>query len=119
MASRVYRTATGRVDALQRVSIDVPAGAITAVVGPAGSGKSTLLRLVAGLDRPTAGRVRVAAVEVESASSRALRRLRRETVGYLFQRPSDNFVSFLCVGDHLKLWRPRGGGHELVDPQEV
>lgn len=56
---RTYRTPTGEVRALRDVSAELPAGVVSAVVGPSGSGKSSLLRLIAGLDRPTEGSVRV------------------------------------------------------------
>ena len=100
---KTYRTATGEVRALRGISETFPAGSLTAVVGPSGSGKSSLLRLLAGLDRPTSGTIRVGDIAVERASGRTLRRFRRTVVGYLFQRPSDNFLPHLTVADHLRL----------------
>lgn len=100
---RTYRTPTGEVRALHDVTADLPTGVISAVVGPSGSGKSSLLRLIAGLDRPTEGSVRVRGTELGRASSRARRLARRSTVGYVFQRPSDNLVPHLTVADHLRL----------------
>jgi ABC-type lipoprotein export system ATPase subunit len=85
------------------VSVDFPAGQVTAVVGPSGSGKSSLLRIVAGLDRPTSGTVTVGDVDVGRLPRRHVRRLLRNMVGYVFQSPSDNFVSYLSVIDHLRL----------------
>ena len=101
--TKVYRTPVAEVRALREVSAEFPRGALTAVVGPSGSGKSSLLRLLAGMDRPTGGHVWVNGVSVGSSSERGLRRLRRHTVGYVFQRPSDNFISYLTVGEHLRL----------------
>jgi ABC-type lipoprotein export system ATPase subunit len=100
---KTYRTSTGEVRALRGISATLPAGAFTAVVGPSGSGKSSLLRLLAGLDRPTAGSVGVGGVAVERVGGRALRRFRRTVVGYVFQRPSDNFLPHLTVAEHLRL----------------
>lgn len=100
---KIYRTEGGEVRALKGLTAEVPTSALFAVVGPSGSGKSSLLRLIAGLDRPTSGTLSVEGVDVHEASARSLRRLRRWTVGYLFQRPSDNFLPHLTVGDHLRL----------------
>jgi putative ABC transport system ATP-binding protein len=102
---KTYRTASGEVRALKGLSAEVPASALLAVVGPSGSGKSSLLRLIAGLDRPTSGTLVVEGTSVHDASARMLRRFRRATVGYLFQRPSDNFLPHLTVGEHLRLAR--------------
>lgn len=100
---KTYRTATGEVRALKGITADFPAHALTAVVGPSGSGKSSLLRLLAGLDRPTAGSIVVGGTPVHETSGRRLRRFRRSVVGYLFQRPSDNFLPHLTVGEHLRV----------------
>jgi ABC-type lipoprotein export system ATPase subunit len=100
---RTYRAALGEVRALRGVSAEFPRRALTAVAGPSGSGKSTLLRLLCGLDRPTAGRVEVDGTRIETAPEGALRALRRRSVGYVFQRPSDNFFAHLTVGEHLRL----------------
>jgi putative ABC transport system ATP-binding protein len=99
---RSFTTASGRVDALKGIDATFPLGKVTAVVGPSGSGKSSLLRILAGLDRPTMGTAEVAGTDVGRASSSELRRLRRQ-VGYVFQRPSDNLVSYLTVREHVVL----------------
>lgn len=100
---RTYRTPTGEVRALRDVSATIPRGGVSVVVGPSGSGKSSLLRLVAGLDSPTAGSIAVMGIEIGHASSRTRRAVRRSTVGYVFQRPSDNLLGHLTVGQHLRL----------------
>jgi len=79
-------TSGGRhVDVLTDVTLDVPAGQFLAVAGPSGSGKSTLLGLIAGLDQPTTGDIRVAGVEITRLSEDALARFRLTTLGYVFQ----------------------------------
>ena len=83
----VMRLASGGRDltVLDGVSLDVPAGQVIAVTGPSGSGKSTLLGLIAGLDRPTAGSISVDGVDITRLEEDALARLRRDTIGYVFQ----------------------------------
>src|SRR6185503_17049148 len=79
------RSAAGAVTILDGVTLLVPPGQFVAVTGPSGSGKSTLLGLVAGLDRPTAGSIRVDGVELDSLDEDALARLRLAKIGYVFQ----------------------------------
>ena len=85
--SKTYRTyagAGGRA-ALDEVSLDVEGGELTAIMGPSGSGKSTLLNLVAGIDRPTGGRVRVGGEDLGRLSEGRLARFRRARLGFVFQ----------------------------------
>jgi putative ABC transport system ATP-binding protein len=73
------------VDALAGVTVDFPSGRFAAIMGPSGSGKSTLLHLLAGLDRPTSGTVRIDGIELNELSDRELTQLRRDRVGFIFQ----------------------------------
>ena len=73
------------VDALAGVSVAFPAGRFAAIMGPSGSGKSTLMHLLAGLDRPSSGTVRIAGVELTELGDRELTQLRRERIGFIFQ----------------------------------
>jgi putative ABC transport system ATP-binding protein len=111
-----YVTPTGTVRALKGVDAAFPAGRVTAVVGPSGSGKSSLLRILACVDRPTAGTVRVGGVEVAAMTASGRRRVRRELVGYVFQRPGDNLLPYLTARGHLELaagLRGRAGTVEI------
>jgi putative ABC transport system ATP-binding protein len=70
---------------LDGISLEVPAKQFLAIVGPSGSGKSTLLGLMAGLDTPTSGSIRLDDVELTALSEDDLARLRRQKIGYVFQ----------------------------------
>lgn len=100
---KIYWSETGEVNALRGVDAAFPQRTVTAVVGPSGSGKSSLLRILAGMDRPTAGSVQIGGTDIVGAKPRELRRLRRERLGWVFQRPADNLISYLTVGEHLEL----------------
>jgi ABC-type lipoprotein export system ATPase subunit len=113
--TRTHRTSSGEVQALRDVTASLPGG-VVAVVGPSGSGKSSLLRLIAGIDRPTRGSVVVDGRDVGHASPRRGRRLRRDTVGYVYQQPSANFFQDLTVGEHLRLAAgPKEGSTRLME----
>jgi len=80
-----YGRDAGLVRAVDGVDLDVVAGETLAVMGPSGCGKSTLLHLLGGLDRPTAGEIRLAGRRLDRLTERALARMRREAVGFVFQ----------------------------------
>src|SRR5436190_15534013 len=73
------------VDALRGVSLDVPKGQMTAVMGPSGSGKSTLMHILAGLDKPTTGEVEIAGTSIQKLNDNDLTKLRRKHIGFIFQ----------------------------------
>lgn len=83
--TRVYGQDESMVWAVDGVDLDVPAGQTLAVTGPSGCGKSTLLQLLGGLDRPTEGEVWLGGMRIDHLSERALARLRRRSVGFVFQ----------------------------------
>lgn len=70
---------------LDDVTLDIPEKQMVAIVGPSGSGKSTLLGLIAGLDRPTSGSIRLDGIDITTLSENAMARWRREKIGYIFQ----------------------------------
>jgi putative ABC transport system ATP-binding protein len=80
-----YGRGGGLVRAVDEVDLDVAAGETLAVMGPSGCGKSTLLHLLGGLDRPTAGEIWLAGQSLGRLTERALARLRRDAVGFVFQ----------------------------------
>jgi putative ABC transport system ATP-binding protein len=83
--TRQYGEGDAAVHALGGVSLEVPQGQFTAVMGPSGSGKSTLMHILAGLDRPTSGKVAVEDQEITTMGDRELTLLRRRHVGFVFQ----------------------------------
>ncbi|MEU4480379.1 ABC transporter ATP-binding protein [Micromonospora sp. NPDC023966] len=81
-----YGSGLSRVVALDGVDLDLAAARFTAVMGPSGSGKSTLLHCLAGLDRPSAGTVRIGDADLARLDDRRLTRLRRDRIGFVFQK---------------------------------
>ncbi|MDQ1719916.1 MAG: putative transport system ATP-binding protein [Pseudonocardiales bacterium] len=73
------------VHALRGIDVCIPSGELTAVMGPSGSGKSTLMHILAGLDKPTAGSVRIAGTEITTLGDTELTKLRRRHIGFIFQ----------------------------------
>jgi len=83
--AKTYHDATAPIEVLKDVSISVDPGEVVAVVGASGSGKSTLLHLLGGLDRPSAGSVRVGGADLSSLDEAGRSRLRARAVGFVFQ----------------------------------
>jgi putative ABC transport system ATP-binding protein len=98
---RVYGEGETAVEALRGVTVAVPSGQFAAIMGPSGSGKSTLMHLLAGLDRPTAGSVFVDGAELTNLDDRALTRLRRDRLGFVFQ--AFNLVPVLSAEENIML----------------
>ena len=107
---KVYRGATEEVQAVRGVDVVLEPGSLTAVLGPSGSGKSTLIRLLAGLDRPSAGTVTHGSTVLTDLSPARLRRWRHATVAFVHQRPRSNLVEHLTAAEHLQM---SGGRHPL------
>ena len=82
---KVYRRDAEELTVLDGINLDVPEGEFVALMGPSGSGKTTLLNLIAGIDRPTSGRVVVADTDVAPLGESALARWRSRNVGFIFQ----------------------------------
>jgi putative ABC transport system ATP-binding protein len=83
--TRSYGQGSALVRAVDEVDLEVPAGQALAIMGPSGCGKSTLLHLLGGLQRPTDGEIWLAGHRIDAMSERALARLRRDHVGFVFQ----------------------------------
>jgi putative ABC transport system ATP-binding protein len=98
---KVYGEGETAVQALRGVTVAFTSGQFAAIMGPSGSGKSTLMHLLAGLDRPTAGSVVVDGAELANLDDRALTRLRRDRLGFVFQ--AFNLVPVLSAEENIVL----------------
>ena len=99
--TRSYRKGDTEITPLENLDLDVEEGKFLALMGPSGSGKTTLLNLVAGIDAPSAGSLRVAGADLAGMSRSALARWRRESVGYVFQLY--NLVPVLTAYENVEL----------------
>jgi putative ABC transport system ATP-binding protein len=101
LVSRVYGRSPTRVAALDEVTVGIPKGSFTAVMGPSGSGKSTLMHCMAGLDSVTSGQVYIGDTELGRLGDKRLTRLRRDRIGFVFQ--TFNLVPTLSAGENITL----------------
>ena len=98
---KVFGEGPASVEALRGITLDFEAGRFTAIMGPSGSGKSTLLHCLAGLDRPTSGKVFIGEVDLTTLDEKRLTLLRRERIGFVFQ--AYNLVPTLTAGENITL----------------
>ncbi|MBP2365473.1 ABC transporter ATP-binding protein [Pseudonocardia parietis] len=98
---RAYGTGSSAVRALDGVTLWIPAGRFTAVMGPSGSGKSTLLHCLAGLDRPTSGQVVLGDTDLGTLTDAELTTVRRDRIGFVFQ--DGNLLPHLSAGENIDL----------------
>jgi putative ABC transport system ATP-binding protein len=99
--TRVFGEGEAAVRALDGVTVGFPKGKFTAIMGPSGSGKSTLLNLLAGIDRPTRGTIRIGDTEISSLSERALATWRARHIGFIFQLY--NLIPVLTAFENVEL----------------
>ena len=99
--SRTYLSGGHELPVLKSITLHVPAGSFLAILGPSGSGKSTLLALLAGLDRPTTGRVILDGVDLGALDEDARARLRAEKVGFVFQ--SFHLIPTLTARENIQV----------------
>jgi putative ABC transport system ATP-binding protein len=99
--TRRYGDGDSAVEAVRGVSLAIPSGEFSAIMGPSGSGKSTLMHLLAGLDRPTEGTVEIAGEDITTMGDKQLTLLRRRHIGFVFQ--AFNLVPTLSAEENITL----------------
>ncbi|HET6958823.1 MAG TPA: ABC transporter ATP-binding protein [Vicinamibacterales bacterium] len=99
--TKAYKRDAIEIPVLDRMSMSIEAGEYVALMGPSGSGKSTLLNLLAGIDRPTRGSVRVGDTEISALSERALATWRARHIGFIFQLY--NLIPVLTAFENVEL----------------
>ncbi|HEY2316162.1 MAG TPA: ABC transporter ATP-binding protein [Streptosporangiaceae bacterium] len=99
--TKTYGSGLAAVTALAGVSIEIPPGTFTSVMGPSGSGKSTLMHCMAGLDSVTSGHAWIGAEQISGMPERRLTRLRRDRIGFVFQ--AFNLLPVLVAADNITL----------------
>jgi putative ABC transport system ATP-binding protein len=112
---KIYLVGEVEVQALRGVDLAVQSGEFLSIVGPSGSGKSTLFHIIGGLTPPTAGHVRVAGFDLASLSDAGRTRLRKRTVGFVFQK--FNLLPNLTARDNIAVARYIGGKDSKPDPK--
>ncbi|HUP16300.1 MAG TPA: ABC transporter ATP-binding protein [Acidimicrobiia bacterium] len=100
-AVKVYGDGPTAVRALDGITLEIPAGEFTVIMGASGSGKSTLLHCLAGLDNLTSGHILIGETDLASLDDAALTRLRRDRVGFIFQ--AYNLIPTLTAGENISL----------------
>jgi putative ABC transport system ATP-binding protein len=98
---KVYQRDSQQIPVLEGITVQVPEGEFLALMGPSGSGKTTLLNLIAGIDRPTSGRINVAGTDLSTLSESALARWRSRTIGFIFQ--FYNLIPVLTAAENVEL----------------
>ena len=99
--SKTFHRGKEPIPVLDNLDLDVPSGSFEALMGPSGSGKSTLLNIIAGLDRPTSGKVMVAGSNLTAMSDGELAKWRSQTIGFIFQ--SFNLIPVLTAAQNVEL----------------
>ncbi|MGE3108880.1 MAG: ABC transporter ATP-binding protein [Phycisphaerales bacterium] len=99
--TKVYKKGEATITPLHELALDVEAGDFLALMGPSGSGKTTLLNLIAGIDRPTGGRLTIGGVDIATLSHARLADWRSDHVGYIFQLY--NLVPVLTAYENVEL----------------
>ena len=117
----IYRSEGHEVAALSGVDLDVPAGGMVGLLGPSGAGKSTLLNLLAGVFRPSAGKIFVGDLELSAATDRALDTMRAQDVSLMLQGAHRNLLPYYSPYENVRFAQgaARRAGKDVPEPDEV
>ena len=111
---KVFRVGHVDVEALRGVDLSVERGEFLVIIGPSGSGKSTLFHIIGGLTPPSSGAVRVAGQDLSQLNDAGRTRMRKSTVGFVFQK--FNLLPTLNASDNIALARHLAGNHGAANP---
>lgn len=109
---KIYKSDEIEVVALQGLNIQVDAGELMAIIGNSGSGKSTLLNILGGLDRPSAGQVKVGDWDLLKITDKQLVEYKRHTVGFIWQNNARNLVSYLTALENVEMPMMLSGNYD-------
>src|SRR6202023_2680295 len=99
--SKTYRRGSIEIQVLNKISLEIGNGEFLALMGPSGSGKTTLLNLIAGIDRPSSGRIIVGGKDISQMSEKALAAWRARHIGFIFQLY--NLIPVLTAAENVEL----------------
>ena len=100
-AAKTYKTGEITTTALRDVSLNIPQGSFTCIIGPSGHGKSTLMHLIGGLDRPSSGKIYIGDMEISTIANSDLARLRGQRIGFVFQ--FFNLLQGLTASENIEM----------------
>ena len=100
---KIYKTDDLEVVALQGLNLSVGSGELMAIIGNSGSGKSTLLNILGGLDRPSAGTVKVGPWDLLTVTEEQLVKYKRDTVGFIWQNNARNLLPYLSALENVEM----------------
>lgn len=100
---KIYKTKEIEVVALQGLDLSIGKGELTAIIGKSGSGKSSLLNIIAGLDRPSAGKINVEGKDLLKFNDRQLKKYNRETIGFVWQNSARNLIPYLTARQNVEV----------------
>ncbi len=115
--SKEYGASGSQVKALDNVTLNVEQGEMAVVLGASGAGKTTLLNLIAGLEKPTRGQVRVLGVDLATASEGFLSEFRSTNIGFIFQ--SYNLLSTLTAQENVELMMELAGSNDFEKNEKL
>jgi putative ABC transport system ATP-binding protein len=116
---KIYKTAEIEVVALQGLNLTIEAGEMMAIIGNSGSGKSTLLNILGGLDRPSAGLVRVGPWDLLKITDAQLVQYKRETVGFIWQNNARNLLPYLTTIENVETVMMLNGKLDRIYAKEL